>query len=87
MLSAAVSRPSARRLGIVHRDLKPGNIMLAKSGGARSDTTQAKLLDFGLAKVGPAGSVSQAAPTALATSPRPTAPALTAQGTILGTFQ
>jgi len=77
----------AHRVGIVHRDLKPGNIMLVKSGGARSDATQAKLLDFGLAKIGPADTVSAAAPTALATSPRPTAQALTAQGTILGTFQ
>ena len=77
----------AHRLGIVHRDLKPGNIMLVKPGGARSDATQAKLLDFGLAKIGPTNAVSQTAPTALATSPRPTAQALTAQGTILGTFQ
>ncbi|MEI6667542.1 MAG: protein kinase [Acidobacteriota bacterium] len=77
----------AHRQGIVHRDLKPGNIMLVKLGGARSDATQAKLLDFGLAKSGPAGAVSGAAPTALATSPRPPGQALTAQGTILGTFQ
>ena len=59
--------------GIVHRDLKPGNIMLTKSG--------AKLLDFGLAKTGApavAGSLSM-----LPTTP----PNLTAQGTILGTFQ
>ncbi len=77
----------AHRLGIVHRDLKPGNIMLVKSGGARSDRVQAKLLDFGLAKIGPSGTQSEAAPTGLATSPRPAGQALTAQGTILGTFQ
>jgi Tol biopolymer transport system component len=71
----------AHKQGIIHRDLKPGNIMLTKAGS--------KLLDFGLAKVVAAGSVSAAAPTALAASPLPSVqtPALTAQGTILGTFQ
>jgi serine/threonine protein kinase len=64
----------AHRAGIVHRDLKPGNVMLTKSG--------AKLLDFGLAKTG----ASVVAGTGL--SMLPTAPPnLTAQGTILGTFQ
>ena len=64
----------AHRAGIVHRDLKPGNIMLTKTG--------AKLLDFGLAK----RSTPAVAGSGLSLLPT-TPPNLTAQGTILGTFQ
>ncbi len=61
----------AHRQGITHRDLKPGNIMLTKSG--------AKLLDFGLARVAPVTILADA----LTEQQKP----LTAEGTILGTFQ
>ncbi len=66
----------AHRQGIVHRDLKPGNVMITKSG--------VKLLDFGLAKAMEANR-SQ---SGLTSSPTVAGgPALTREGTILGTFQ
>ncbi|HZI95476.1 MAG TPA: protein kinase [Patescibacteria group bacterium] len=64
----------AHRQGLIHRDLKPGNIMLTKSG--------AKLLDFGLARATGLGGVAGD----LSHSPTMGQP-LTAEGTIVGTFQ
>jgi Tol biopolymer transport system component len=64
----------AHKQGLIHRDLKPANVMLTKSG--------AKLLDFGLARVtGLATSIGD-----ISRSPTMSRQ-LTAEGTIVGTFQ
>jgi len=70
--------------GIIHRDLKPGNVMLTKAGGARPGSSQAKLLDFGLAKLKGHGQ-QPAAPNAAGT-PAQSGP-LTAEGMIVGTLE
>jgi hypothetical protein len=77
-LDIAGALDKAHMCGIVHRDLKPGNVMLTKSG--------AKLLDFGVAKIGVSARSSpnpraQTEPTLTAVTP------LTGEGRLLGTFQ
>ena len=67
---------AAHKQGIVHRDLKPGNVMLTKAG--------AKLLDFGLARAPAPGLACRLGLDGAADARRKP---LTAEGTILGTFQ
>ena len=62
---------AAHSAGVCHRDLKPSNIMLTRSG--------ARLLDFGLARVG--------GPRSYPSDQQTISSDLTATGTILGTVQ